>query len=429
MSAGLFRKEVLLARRGERLGTISLQAPRLGWAFFAIGLLTVVAALVLLTKGHYTRHEQVTGTLVPSSGLLAVVPFASGTVTRVLVREGDEVRKGQPLLEISSAQESASLGNTQGAIAAQLQVKRARLQADLDEQSHLADLQQKELLARLSMLHEQLTQLKQQIALQQQRADSALALSKQWSGAASSGIVSKIQVLQQHDTALQNLAQLKELKRQSFQLQQQAVQIQGQLDRLPATIASKQNDIKRQLADVEQSMVRNATQSAVILQAPVDGTIANVLAHSGQGVAAQQPLMTVLPAGSTLLAELWVPSQAIGFVHTGQPVVMRYRAYPYQKFGQHTGHITSVSRSSLSPDQVSQLVGHEVTQPRYRVEVALDSQQVLAYGQPEALRPGMALDADVLLDRRSLLEWVFEPLYGYTTGWRADLSSAGRETR
>lgn len=50
--------------------------------------------------------------------------------------------------------------------------------------------------------------------------------------------------------------------------------------------------------------------------------------------------------------------------------------------------------------------------PLYRVQVKLDRQFVLAYGKDEPVKPGMALQADVLMDRRSLLEWVFEPLYG-----------------
>ncbi|CAM5428875.1 hypothetical protein RLIN73S_04377 [Rhodanobacter lindaniclasticus] len=54
----------------------------------------------------------------------------------------------------------------------------------------------------------------------------------------------------------------------------------------------------------------------------------------------------------------------------------------------------------------------QTAQPMYRVQVASDSQHVLAYGKQEPVKPGMALEADVLIDRRRLIEWVFEPLYG-----------------
>ncbi|MGH8159189.1 MAG: hypothetical protein ACREPQ_13790 [Rhodanobacter sp.] len=78
MTADLFREEVLLSQRGERLGSIRLQAPRLG-----IGLLPVAAILALLLGGHYTRHEQVAGTLVLRSALFTITPIAAGIVTRV----------------------------------------------------------------------------------------------------------------------------------------------------------------------------------------------------------------------------------------------------------------------------------------------------------------------------------------------------------
>lgn len=128
---------MLAAHRGEWLGTIRLQAPHLGWAFFGTGILAITAILALLIAGHYTRHERVTGTLVPSTGLLTVIPVDPGVITRVLAREGDTVHAGQPLLEISGAQDAVSLGNAQAAIAAQLRIKRTGLQADLNAQQDL----------------------------------------------------------------------------------------------------------------------------------------------------------------------------------------------------------------------------------------------------------------------------------------------------
>jgi membrane fusion protein len=413
MSSNLFRKEVLGAQRDEWLGSIRLQAPHLGWTFFGIGIFAVVALLSLLIGGHYTRREKVAGTLVPSMGLLNLTPLTPGTITRVLVHEGDTVQAGQALLEVSGTQDSASLGNTQAAVEAQLQKKRSLLLADLDGLEHLTQLQQQDLHERLSMLQQQMDQAEQQLALQQQRADSATALYEQWAKAAVSGAVSKAQVLQQHDSALQDLAQAKELKGQVLQLKQQSEQVQEQLDQLPTTATNKRNDTERQLSDVMQSIAENAAQTAVIVRAPASGMVANLLVHTGQAVAAQQPMMTLLPTGSTLLAELWVPTRAIGFIHQGEPVVLRYRAYPYQKFGQHFGRVVEVSRSAVLPSEVSRLIGEDAKEPRYRVEVQLDNQQILAYGKKEALKPGMALDADVLLDRRRLIEWVLEPLYGY----------------
>lgn len=75
--------------------------------------------------------------------------------------------------------------------------------------------------------------------------------------------------------------------------------------------------------------------------------------------------------------------------------------------------LEQVSRSALSPQEVAMLVGGQVIAPLYRVMVRLNDQYVHAYGEPVALRPGMALSADIRIDRRRLIEWILEPLYGF----------------
>lgn len=416
MASDLFRKEAIAARQNDWLGSICLQPPRLGWGLFGLGLVTTTVIICLLISSKYTRHERVEGTLVPSKGIFTITPATTGVVKRLVVNDGDKVYAGQPLVEISGEQDSATLGSTYTAIAAQLLVKRSKLTADLNEQQQLFSLQRKDTQSRLFLLRNQISQTKQQIAIQLRRIKSAETLYGQWLKASNSGVVSKIQVLQQHDNVLQDQADLNKLNAQSFQLQQQAQELQGQLDQLPVTMLSKHNETERELADVAQSLSQNAAKGAVLLRAPSDGVVANVLVHAGQSVTADQPLMTVLPAKSDLMAEFWVPTKAVGFISPDERVVMRYHAYPYQKFGQRSGRVRNVSRSAVSAAELSKLLGQDIKSPRYRVQVALDSQSVLAYGHVEELKPGMTLDADVLMDQRSLIEWLFEPINGFTRG-------------
>jgi membrane fusion protein len=413
LTESLFRQEVVEARRTEWLGSIRLRAPRIGWALLGFGTCILAAFLLLLVAGHYTRYERVEGTLVPSGGLITSLPASAGVVIRVLVHEGDKVRAGQPLVELSSEQNSTSLGATHAVIASQLQIRLERLESDIEEQESSADLQKRSLRSQLDLIRAQRDQLEQQIALQQQRADSATAIYQSWKSLGSTGIVSKLQILQQHDAALAYLVDVKKLRAQRFQLLQQDAQLQGELTRLPASIMAKRNDTERQIAELTQSMAENAAQRSNVVCAQVDGIVTNVLVHPGQATIAQQTMITLLPDGSHLQAELWVPSRAVGFIHVGELVVMRYQAYPYQKFGQHIGQVLEVSRSAVSAVDVGRVLGKNVDDSRYRVEVSLDSQRVLAYGQSEALKSGMSLEADVLLDRRRLIEWIWDPLASF----------------
>jgi membrane fusion protein len=89
-------------------------------------------------------------------------------------------------------------------------------------------------------------------------------------------------------------------------------------------------------------------------------------------------------------------------------VVLRYDAFPYERFGQYRGKIVDIGQNVWTQgERVGPLSAKE---PVYRVDVALDSQRVNALGQEFALRPGMLVNADLLLERRTLLEWIFEPV-------------------
>lgn len=412
LSQGLFRQEVIDARRGEWLGSIIVAAPLSRWLLTTLAMTLATAILLFLFLGHYTRRETVVGQLVPSAGLLNVAAPDAGTITRLNVRDGQRVRKGEVLLRLSSEQDSAALGDTHALVGRQLDIQRLRLQADLVNQRQLGEQQGDALRSRMALLQGQLTQIAGQLAIQQQQVTSNRQMLAKIKPLAARGFVSAVQIQQQEAAVLNAQAQYKTLLRQQLDARQQVDEAQQQLARLPLDEAGKRNDTERQLAALAQSTAQNEMQRAVVLRAPRDGVVSTVLLKEGQMVVAGQPLLSILPAGSSLQAQLLVPSRAIGFIEPGSRVVLRYQAFPYQKFGQQYGRVSDISRSALGVAEVNALIGQQAREPLYRIEVKLDSQQVMAYGRPEPVKPGMALEADVLMERRRLIEWVFEPLYG-----------------
>ncbi|WP_245419949.1 HlyD family efflux transporter periplasmic adaptor subunit [Phyllobacterium salinisoli] len=129
-------------------------------------------------------------------------------------------------------------------------------------------------------------------------------------------------------------------------------------------------------------------------------------------VPAGSELVSILPADGNLEIHLLAESKAIGFVRKGIRVLLRYAAFPYQKFGQYPGMITDVSQVTVANDlDTSVALSQQKQAPRYRITVQPDSSVVMAYGKPEPLRAGMAVEADLLLDTRPLYQWLFEPLY------------------
>jgi membrane fusion protein len=140
----------------------------------------------------------------------------------------------------------------------------------------------------------------------------------------------------------------------------------------------------------------------------------------GYSVTPATALASLLPSDAKLQAKLFAPSSAVGFVRPDQLVQLRYQAFPYQKFGHHAGQVLQVSRTPLHTTELASLPLPEslkatpAAEPLYPITVTLDQQSVQAYGQAQPLVPGMQLEADVLLDRRRLIEWIFEPLLSVT---------------
>ncbi len=420
MEHSLFRDEAVDARSQAWLGTVRLATPlsTRAWTFVALGIATTV--LMWLFFGHYTQRVHVTGLLVPRAGLISLTANTLGVIDHVGVAEGDRVASGQVLVSLSGEHTSKALGNTAASVSAQLQRQAGSLRQDIGDTQQLQDKQAEDNRTQQAALKEQLVQIDAQIAIEKKQMQLVQELVNKWSGLVAGGYIPALQVEQEQSALLADESQLRSLQQQRASTRQQLSVLNDQLTQLPLAVSAKLNDLRRQLAQVEQTLAQNEATRASELRAPASGTVATLLVKPGASVALGQPLLAIVPDGSALQAQILVPSQAVGFVHPGIQVTLHYQAFPYQKFGLHHGVVSSVSRSALTPGEVTLLLGGGTppsSDPLYLARVDLADQNVEAYGRKEPLRPGMALDADMLLDRRRIVEWIFEPLYGMGHRW------------
>lgn len=410
---GLFRQQAIDAQTTTSLGTVRLATPVSHQAWALTALVMTASILIWLFVGHYTRREHVSGSLVPQAGLLTVTARNTGTVTSISVSEGMVVHAGEPLLTISGDRSSVTMGDTSAVISTQLRSEQTRLQSDLTDTQHMADEQADDLRMQQRMLRNQIQQTDAQLVIEQRQVQDLSALLHRLQALGSKGYVSALDIQQQRTQELDAEGQIKSLARQSSESEQQLASISDQLSQLPLATTTKLNDLHRQMAQNEQALAQNEADRATVLRAPESGAVSAVLIKPGQAVIPGQSLLSVVPQGSLLQAQLLVPSSAIGFVHAGTTVVLHYQAFPYQKFGVQHGTVTGVSYSALTPVEITTLLGQQLPpEPLYRVVVKLATQHVAAYGRPQALKPGMRLDADLMLDRRRMIDWIFEPLYG-----------------
>jgi membrane fusion protein len=394
-----FRPAALAAAAGGRFAGQTLLARRIPMRAAAGGAgVITVAAVLFLTFGHYTRKVHVTGQLVPVAGSIKVVAATGGRITRTYAQDGETVRAGQPLFDLSTERDSVA----DARIAAQIVLRRA--ERDLAGHQQIDELreQARALDARARRLRDTLDKHNQQALLQQEQVNHARDKLTRFAKLAKRGFVSPAQL---HDL----MAALQGQKVQQAALEESALTVQGDLEdvreaqrALAAKVTQAASGVRQELALLDQEAAEHEARSRVRVLAPVAGTVTALVSETGQSVPGGATLATVLPTDRRLEARLVVPSRGVAGIAVGQHVLLRVDAFPYQKFGAVDAVVAAVDTAPISEG------GGAVT--LYRVTARLARQSVNAYGQEQQFKAGMTLDADIHQDRRRLVEWLFEPL-------------------
>jgi membrane fusion protein len=415
----LFRQEVLAENQSQWLGTVLL-APRLSYRLFvAFALLAAGALFALLFLGSYTRKARITGWLVPQQGLVQVYAPQAGVIRSIAIAEGAEVRQGDPLLVLSSELQSTAQGATQGLIAGRLEARRASMVQVRGQIGPLADQRARSLRNRIATLVAEATDIDSSIALQRERMQLAVKTENRQRDLRERGLISDTEMQAASEARIEQESKLRDLERSQIVSRRDRLALQGELDEIPFQMRTDMSNADRDIAQVEQDLAEAEARREIVVSAPEAGTVTSMQAERGARAEPGVPLLSIVPAGSALEADLFSPSRSIGFLRPGQRVLLRYEAYPYQKFGHYEGQIASISRSALNPGELpaqvaglTSLIG--TNEPVYRITVRLQSQHVNAYGKPVPLQPGMQLEADVLIESRRLIEWMLDPLYTLT---------------
>ena len=419
----LFRREAVAERQTQWLGTVLLE-PRFGGGVFGScsGLLAV-AVLGFVVLGSYTSKARVNGLLVPRSGIVKVFAPMTGVVTQVRVHEGDVVAKGAPMLAVSAELSSETQGATRAGVVGRLTRRRDSLASETQAQNTLSGRQRADMRRRLDALRGEQAHIGSELDLQRRRLKLAQAGLRRDEQMRVRDLISLPRLVQSQQDNLDQAGKLHALERARGALLQEQAVLEGQLGEMPLKLDSQLNEIGRNVAALEQELIEAESRREIIIAAPQDGTVSGIQAELGGNANLNAPLLDIVPAGSGLEAQLFSTSKAIGFLLPGQKVRLRYQAFPYQKFGSYEGTVASISHSAVNPSELTQqLTGltslFAANEPLYRITVALSSQTALAYGEAVALHPGMQVEADILIENRRLIDWMFDPLFTLTGKWR-----------
>jgi membrane fusion protein len=334
------------------------------------------------------------------------------------------VHKGDLLLTLSDELQSARLGPTQAQITQRLSERRASMTEERSQQQRLLAQQDRALANRVAALRSEEEQIEREIGLLRERVEIAvqnLALHRKHYA---DGFISEMRLQLVEAELLEQRARLAAGERSLLTAVRERMNIEAERADLPLKLGRDIALLDRSMAQLEQERAEAEARREIVVVAPHDGTVTAIHAVPGAKADTGTPLLSIVPPASRLEAHLYAPSRAVGFVRPGQRVLLRYQAFPYQRFGHYEGVVAAFSRAALSPAELpAQLAGltsltgvaaGAAAEPIYRITVSLASQTVTAYGAQVPLQPGMTLEADVALERRRLFEWVLDPLYAVT---------------
>lgn len=151
------------------------------------------------------------------------------------------------------------------------------------------------------------------------------------------------------------------------------------------------------------------------LVAPVAGRVVALGARAKAGARAGEPLMQILPHGATLEAVLAASGAAAAGVQPGQEVRLTYPGLSAGRSVPARGLVASVSTTTINLEPAPAGVSPG---PVRRVVVALEQQSIAIGESMIPLEPGMAVQAEIIRERRSMLAWIFQPIASALRGRR-----------
>jgi membrane fusion protein len=411
----LFRQQAIEFADTRQYGTVilgSYPSHRYLTVFFCAVAAAIIAFVIFFSTA---RKAEASGVLLPSEGLIRVRPGQGGVVTQVRVKEGQEVKAGDVLFVLSNERNIGTRRSAESTVSELLQYRRDSYRDELLQTRQQSTQRLLAAQKRATGLLEEGARLDSQIVLQKSRVALVTQAFGRFKDLHSTNYISAAQMEEKEGELLDQRQRLAELERLRGTNGRDYTSAQAEYRDLRYQAQRDEAGLKRNALAMQQDLAESEARRKIQVIAPTAGTVTAITVEVGKPVLADSTLTSVLPAGSELEAEIYVPSRSVGFIKPGMKVLLRYQAYPYQKFGQYEAVVHEVAGTSISAQELTlpgaATVSNQTSEPLYRIRLKLKRQSVLVYGKLVNLKPGMLLDVSIILEHRRLYEWVLEPLF------------------
>jgi len=405
----LFRREAIdFQQHNRQWGQVALLQPLSTKIITWLIVLAVTVMIIFMFFAQYARKETVIGYLTPTAGTAKIFASQQGTIKEIYIKEGQGVDKGQPLLAVETSQIAANGQDVNVSILSTLESRRNQLIGQIAADKERMKSERSRIIVLIGGLEAEISELHAQIENQNERIRVSDALVSSVTGLRARGLISELEYRQRELASLEQKQKLNSLNQQLAAQQNQLTETRYSFEQLPTVMAGKIQSLRSELATTEQRIAEIGGRREYVIRAPTAGRVSTLQATVGQFADPRRLQMEIIPNESTLQAELFVPTRAIGFVQPGQAVRILYEAFPYQQFGAYTGRVHNVSQTILTKSDTSGPI--ELKEPAYKVTAVLDRPNVDAYGKKISLQADMLLRADIILEKRSLVNWLLDPL-------------------
>lgn len=408
-------------------------------------VLWLITALLIITFawsyfGKLDIIASATGKITPEGSIKTIQPASSGVVTDIKVSEGQKVKKGQLLIQLDNSVAKSEVKTGEQALAvAKLErdilsktiigedVSAAVNAADIPDEvkEHLIALAESKVSSyevQRQLLSSSIASAQQQVKSQEQAKqtiqDNLTKLRareqelnqelKKANSLTESSIRSDLRSVQQQIASLE--ASLSAQDQQIAQAQLGVNEANEKLNAYNADSASSAYssvlDQDKQVTDLENSLTKaKQLVDQLSIRAPVDGTVLSIATKTVGGVVnGAQPIIEIVPNETPLIVEANVQNKDIGFIHVGQPVIVKVDTYSFHRYGYLKGTVKSISPDAIS-DEKQGLI--------YKMKVALDTTKT-SKDNAIKVEPGMSVTAEVTTGNRRIIEFFLDPLLTYT---------------
>ncbi|MEZ8942295.1 HlyD family secretion protein [Vibrio alginolyticus] len=396
------------AHKSRLTGEVIISTPLSITLCTLIIIVLFALGIFYFSQSHYSRKETVRGYTVPQKGLVKVYSNRTGIIETLFVDEGDYVIQGSPLARIRNSQSLSTGGELSVALSDELTIQIDSLKEELElvNKMHEKDMQRikgnlHQLNIILSTIQEEKETSNIKLNLKKEKYENNKRLYV-------NGYISSSQLSIFHEEYLTTLSENNKLDRELASILSQIHSLKSEKMSLPEKNKIKIIEISRNISSLNVQKLKLNSQYEFIKKAPEAGTVTAIQPTPGTQLNTNTPILSIIPYNSPLEIELLLPTRAAGFVQIDDLVKVRFDAFPYQKFGLLIGKVINIDKALILPSDKA--VPLNIDEPMYRVRAKLEEQSISAYGKKFPLKVGMIAEADIILEQRSLLDWILEPI-------------------